>query len=498
MKKLTFLIILCLNLCSWAQSELNIHPDLLPLLEEKKAPFYHGVASGDPTQHSVMLWTKLTLPKNIKAARVQWELALDAKFKQIVLMNEVVVSEADDFCLKVDVKNLEAGTAYYYRFKYNNSTSVVGQTLTFPDNTEGLGLGFASCSNYEWGYFNNYRFMAKDEHVDVVVHLGDYIYEYAPGGYGDTTLGRKVVPSHEIVSLMDYRTRYSLYRLDPDLQLLHQLKPFITTWDDHEITNNAYDKGAQNHQDSEGDYQQRKLAARKAYYEWLPVRKKENDPLYRSFNLGNLGDLIVLDTRLEGRTVQVDATATNYEDSTRHMLGTEQMAWFKSELMSTYKWKIVANQVPFGPLILPDSSAQNKYMDGWDGYPADQSEVAQFIHNKRIRDVVFMTGDYHSSLVFENRFKWNGQEVKVADEFVVGSITSANLDEYYSPEKVKEIERGYRANNPTLEFIDLTQHGYATLVFEKNQIQIQYKFASTIRSPKAKLIATEPIYLPKN
>lgn len=498
MKKLTFLILLCLSFGLSAQSDLNIHPDLIPFLDQRKAPFFHGVASGDPSQHSVLLWTKLTLDKGIKAARVQWEIATDAKFKNIVLVNEVVVSEKDDFCLKVDVKNLEAGTEYFYRFKFENKTSIVGQTKTFPNDSEGLGLGFASCSNFEWGYFNNYRFMAEDENVDVVVHLGDYIYEYAPGGYGDTIIGRKVVPDHEIVSLNDYRTRYSLYRLDPDLQLLHQMKPFITTWDDHEITNNAYDEGAQNHQDSEGDYQMRKVAARKAYYEWLPVRRKVDEPLYRSFNLGNLGELIVLDTRLEGRTEQSKMDEANYQDSSRHIIGNEQMDWFKSELMSTYKWKIVANQVPFGPLIMPDSTAKNKYMDGWDGYPSEQEEVAHYIHDKRINDVVFMTGDYHSSLAIENLFKWNGQQVKVADEFIVGSITSANLDEYYDEEKVNQIEKGYRKNNPSLDFIDLKQHGYATLVFQQNQLMIQYKFASTIRSKKAKLMVTTPMYLPKN
>lgn len=498
MKKLCFLICLFLAASVYGQTNLNIHPDLLPLLDAKKAPFYHGVASGDPTQKSIMLWTKLTLNQGVSAARVQWEISTDSKFKNIVLMNEVIVAEKDDFCVKVDVKNLTAGTHYYYRFNYEGKYSIVGQTQTLPDNSEGLGLGFASCSNYEWGYFNNYRFMAEDEAVDLVVHLGDYIYEYAPGGYGDTSLGRKVVPDHEIISLMDYRTRYSLYRLDPDLQLVHQMKPFITTWDDHEITNNAYDEGAQNHQANEGDYHLRKIAARKAYYEWLPVRKEGNESLYRSFDLGSQGELIVLDTRLEGRTEQTEMSESDYLDTNRHILGNQQMSWFKSELMKSYKWKIVANQVPFGPLYMPDSTGKNLYMDGWNGYPSEQYEVAQYISEKRIDNVVFMTGDYHSSLAFDNVFELNGQKKTVANEFIVGSITSANLDEYYDAENVQKIEDGYRKNNASLDFIDLKSHGYATLVFQQDKLMIQYKFASTIRSPKAKLIVTSPMYLPKN
>ena len=183
------------------QNNLNIDTELLPHLNKSLAPFYHGVASGDPTQNSVVIWTKLTLDKSITEALVSWEIATDATFKQSRQTGIVTTNAEFDFTTKIKVTKLKPYTVYYYRFSYNNSSSIVGQTKTLSDNLNTSTIAFASCSNYEWGYFNNYRFMAEDKAIDVVVHLGDYIYEYAVGKYGDTSIGRINVPNKEIISL---------------------------------------------------------------------------------------------------------------------------------------------------------------------------------------------------------------------------------------------------------------------------------------------------------
>ena len=192
--------------------------------------------------------------------------------------------------------------------------------------------------------------------------MGDYIYEYGVGTYGDTTIGRLNVPTHEIISLDDYRTRYSLYRLDKDLMKLHQLKPMITTWDDHEIANNTYNEGAENHQKEEGNWLDRKSAAVKAYYEWLPIAPKLNEPLYRSFSIGSLINLIVLDTRVEERSVQSEGvSAPDYYDTSRTILGNRQLTWLEKNLEKRAKWNLICNQVPFGPMYAGSKSGE-KYI----------------------------------------------------------------------------------------------------------------------------------------
>lgn len=497
MKLLILSLLLFLCNVGMSQENLNIHPDLLPHLNKDLAPFYHGVASGDPTESSIILWTKVSLNKEITSAAIQWEVSESEDFKKTVRKGKILTADQYDFIIKPDVTGLKPNTQYYYRFHYNSKYSLTGQFKTLPRNAENLDIAFASCSNFEWGFFNNYLFIAEDTTIDLVVHLGDYIYEYGVGGYGDTSLHRRHVPAYEIKTLDDYRTRYSLYRLDKDLMKAHQMKAFVTTWDDHESANNAYNEGAQNHQeDTEGKWSDRASAARKAYYEWLPVRKRGEEPLYRSFSVGSLLNLIILDTRLGGRTVQMDMDNPEYGDDSRTILGKEQYAWFSEEVSGNHRWKIIGNQVPFGPMYLPDSVRGIKYMDGWDGYPHEQRKVQEML--KQIDNVVFVTGDFHRSFALENHPDGEDRpEENVAVEFVVTSITSANADEYNPEEEVQRQNDTYLEYNRHMKYANSKDHGFLVLSISKDQIEARFVYATDVHKPEAESFVGEKFVVKK-
>ncbi len=468
---------------------LNIHPDLVPLLDKNMAPFYHGVASGDPTQNSVIIWTKITLPVSKKIALVNWEVSKDSSFKELVNSGKLMTTEQKGYSVKIDVTGLQENTRYYYRFSYGNTRSIIGQTQTLPQNPSQFSIAFASCSNYEWGFFNNYRLIAEDKEVALVVHLGDYIYEYAPNVYGDTSIGRVNVPAKEITSLYDYRTRYGLYRLDKDLIKLHQMKPMITTWDDHEIANNGYVEGAQNHQVEEGDWLTRKADGKKAYYEWMPVRDNTYHELYRSFKLGNLMELIILDTRIAGRTKQVDVESDPlFMDTSRTILGKDQYNWLLTELRDpSTGWKVIGNQVPFGPLFQPDfKGSANKYMDGWDGYPYERKKLIKTIQKEDLKNIVWITGDYHCSFAFENDLEATAdQKDNASVEFVVTSITSANDDEWVSQDTAIMAQKDYLKFNPHCKYVNNVDHGYIVVKIEQDKITSSFYYVDTVKKRSA-------------
>lgn len=276
--------------------------------------FDHGVASGDPLADRVVLWTRVSpvepAPQTIP---VRWEVAADSAFDQVVAEGQTATDAARDFTVKVDAGGLAPGQRYHYRFSVAGDKSPVGRTRTLPSGpVDRVAFAVVSCSNYSHGLFTVYRAIAAREDIDAVLHLGDYLYEYPPDVYVSEpaiAMGRVVVPDGELLTLADYRTRYALYRTDADLQAAHAAHPFIAVWDDHEVANDAWKGGAENHDDSEGDFATRKAAAIRAYHEWLPIRETpDGDPgrLYRSFDFGDLASLIMLDTRLAGRDRQID------------------------------------------------------------------------------------------------------------------------------------------------------------------------------------------------
>ena len=341
---------------------------------EAQAGFLHGVASGDPLQDKVILWTRLT-PVDLSARlKVTWEIATDDQFKLNLKTGVVQTTKTDDFTVKVDATGLQADTIYYYRFHFGNKTSPVGQTKTLSVSTNKVSFAVCSCSNYPAGYFYVYREIAK-QNVDVVIHLGDYIYEYGADGYATedaAKLGRTLPSDNnkEIIKLDDYRKRYALYRQDKDLQAAHQRHPFIVIWDDHELANDTWRGGAENHQDNEGSFSDRKLAALQAYFEWMPIRPVSSTDhlnIYRQFNFGSLVELTMLDTRIIARDKQLEykdyMTASGLDaqkfqadltDSKRTLMGYTQRDWLIDKLkQSTATWNVVGQQVLMSKMWIP-------------------------------------------------------------------------------------------------------------------------------------------------
>lgn len=256
--------------------------DLVDRYINESSPFLHGVASGDPLADRVVLWTRVTGDADAPAEiPVSWVIAEDPALKRIVGAGVTLTSQDVDFTVKIDAEGLKAEKTYYFRFRSLGHSSPIGRTKTLPKKDralERLRLAFASCSNYPYGFFNAYGAIAQRPDLDAVLHLGDYLYEYANGEYGDgSAIGRVPNPDREIVSLADYRARHAQYKTDPDLQEAHRQHPFIVVWDDHETTNNSWRDGAENHQPEEGDFQARKAAAIQAYFEWMPLRGEQRD-----------------------------------------------------------------------------------------------------------------------------------------------------------------------------------------------------------------------------
>lgn len=343
------------------------------------AQFLHGVASGDPAHDAVILWTRVT-PESQGDVKVSWQVASDAAFSQLVTTGETVTNASRDYTVKVDARGLRAGQHYFYRFKTRDKTSALGQTQTLPEGeVSSVKLAVLSCSNFPAGYFNVYELAAAQDDLAAVVHLGDYIYEYPRGGYASehaAELGREVLPANELLSLSDYRTRYGQYRTDASLQKLHAKVPFITVWDDHEVANDTWRDGAENHNEDEGDFTARKEAALQAYFEWLPIRpwrEGNHEEIYRSFSYGNLVDLHMLDTRVLARDKQLDyadymdATTgtfdgerflTDVTSTSRTLLGLTQLLWLQGTLLqATGKWQVLGQQVLMGKMSLPATIA---------------------------------------------------------------------------------------------------------------------------------------------
>ncbi|WP_025821126.1 alkaline phosphatase D family protein [Shewanella marina] len=346
--------------------------------EHGTGQFMHGIASGDPTHDGIILWTRVTTEQT--DAKVAWQIATDSGFNDIVNSGDTVTDASRDFTVKIDAQGLSSGMNYYYRFSSGDAQSESGMFKTLPQGSVAqVKLAVVSCANYPAGYFNVYQLAAKQVDADALIHLGDYIYEYDRQGFASDQaeqLDRQVLPAHELLSLADYRQRYSQYRSDTDLQLLHSKLAFISVWDDHEVANDAWLNGAENHQADEGDFDLRKEAALQAYFEWMPIRpwrNDEHDDIYRSFNFGDLVDLHMLDTRLKGRDQQVDfnqfidpATGAfdgdNFTqaitDSNRTMLGQTQMLWLQGTLLqANATWQVLGQQVLMGKMLLPAAIA---------------------------------------------------------------------------------------------------------------------------------------------
>jgi alkaline phosphatase D len=447
---------------------LNAQTSISPL--ECISPFYHGVASGDPLHDRVILWTRVTPIDFSSSPTVSFKVALDPTFTTLVAQGNYTTNADQDFTVKVDVVGLEPNTFYYYEFEYEGSYSAVGRTKTLPlGDVDNIRLAVVSCANLEAGYFNVYQAINERNDVDAVLMLGDYIYEYETGGYSpNASVDRTWEPAEEIVDLSEYRLRYSTYHMDYALRNLHQNYPWICIWDDHETANDAFKDGAQNHSAGEGDWQLRKENGKQAFFEWLPIRPKVqgNTQIFRSFEFGNLADIIMLDTRLEGRDEQVALGSSLLNDTSRTILGQEQFVWLKDELSnSTQTWKVLGNQVMMGKISVLGSPLNT---DGWDGYPAERERLYNHIQNNAISNFVVATGDIHTSWAMELK---NGSS-PVGVEFVTPSVTSPgvpiNVGGFLSFE------------NPHLKYVELTKKGFVILDITPEKIQSDWYYVSTI------------------
>lgn len=539
MKKI-FFTILSIQLCLVAVGQTNFqikkgernNAKTSRSLRADLKPFYHGVASGDPTSNSVWIWTRITPDGGQSSVELEWTISTQPNIDQAVdLMGnpigyfakgKVVAEEANDYTVKVEIKSLDPNTTYYYFFSDGTSNSLIGRTKTLPvGDLDHLRFAVVSCSNYEAGYFNAFGRIADRNDLDAVIHLGDYIYEYENGAYGDSSLsstGERAHPNEETISLEEYRARYSLYRLDEDLMRAHQQHPFICIWDDHETANDSYKDGAENHDPAtEGNWETRKSVAKKAYFEWIPIAESADSSIYRSFEFGDLMELIMLDTRLEGREEQInDVTNPALYAPNRTLLGQQQYNWFTNAVSnSNATWKVVGNQVIFSEFHVGWAAqagqtpvdVENIFLDIWDGYPAERLKIINHLESNNIDNTVFLTGDFHSTFAFDvadsvtdpssfyaptSNYNPATGEGSVAVEFATPSITSANFDENLDPTTATLFEiqinnplPGTTANipNPHMKFVDLDRHGYFVLDVKSDSTQADYYYVDKLNAP---------------
>lgn len=481
MKNILTILVACL-LTSLSFAQANYNPGDFPdriSIDPSLKPFYHGVASGDPAPNAVMIWTRIT-PDSFgsDSLRVSWQMATDMAFSHVVNYGYTYTSALRDYTVKVDVCGLQPNTYYYYMFQYEGQNSIIARTKTAPTgDDDSLRFAVVSCSNYEHGYYNAYKEIADRNDVDAVLHLGDYIYEYASGDFGADIPGRTNEPVNEIITLNDYRTRHSHYKLDEDLRKLHQLVPFITTWDDHETANDSYRDGAENHTPStEGPWEARKHNGVEAYNEWMPFRKPDETDtmrLFRKLRYGNLVDLIVLDTRLYDRDVQ-DLARTN--DPTHKMVGPVQMAWLKAQLAdTTTRYKLLCQQVMMAPLEIFGSPFN---ADQWDGYNTDRDTIINYVLSNNIKNVLVLTGDIHTSWAMDvpgPGYNASTGANAAFPEMVVTSVTSLNSPFPVPPAIITAL-------NPHIKYTKLDEHGYLLLDLNKSRIQGDYYFVDNILS----------------
>ncbi|PNS18224.1 Alkaline phosphatase D [Sphaceloma murrayae] len=487
--------------------------------------FTHGVASGDPYPESVIIWTRAspmfanvddnstvtgTVPlfghgiynkSGVTTAPicVEYKLSEDDTFSHLADSGVVYTSSDIDYTVKVEAKNLKPFTSYNYQFNIcgSDKKSPVGRTKTTPrpgDSAADVGLAIYSCSNFPFGFFNAYGNPVRKQSIDYVVHLGDYIYEYAgDGDYGDgRPIGRISNPPKIIYTLYDYRARLANYREDKDLLLSHQNYPWIPVWDDHEVADNYYRDGASDMNNTEESFvrdggisvDQRKMNAVRAYFEWMPIRQVEMDDnlrIWRSFSVGSLFDLIMLDTRNYDRSITDLYWNTGYiqkiaNEASRSLMGSRQENWFYNTLGSSAErgatWRLIGSQLIFSRLNQSLAFGQESpfNLDAWDGYLANRNRTLEYLTRNNIGNNIFMAGDSHASWVSD--LTWFGNAPydsetgagSLGAEFAGTAVSSPSpYGRNISLARAADFSRQLVEANPELQWQDLYYRGYYEL-----------------------------------
>lgn len=485
--------------------------------------FTHGVASGEPGARQVLLWTRYV---GAGATQLGWEVASDEAFAHVVSRGSVTAESAHDWCVKPLVTGLTPGRWFYYRFTApGGARSITGRTRTLPvGRTAAFKLAVFSCANFGFGWFNAYGHAAARDDIDLVVHLGDYLYEYKRGDYPSPRAGiaeRVLQPASEIVTLADYRARYATYRSDADLQKLHQMWPMVAMWDDHESANDSWKGGAENHDPAtEGPWSLRTAAARRAYREWLPVSERD----WESYDIGNLATLYRLETRLDARDRQVTfpallkdvapadypARLTAFRDGAwrnpaRTLLGPLQEPWLARGLAASVargaRWQVIAQQVVMAPLATPPEIYASMpattsdflktrlemgaaagavglpfNLDAWDGYPAARSRLFGAAQAARA-DLVVLAGDSHNAWASNLTHKGKA----VGTEFAVHSVSSPGFESLINWLPPEDLAAALTRRNPDLVWTDTSRRGYMTIALTQARVTGEFVMLDTVR-----------------
>jgi alkaline phosphatase D len=478
--------------------------------------FKSGVASGDPLTNRVIIWTRIYLNDDLKnlltdPISVKWEISETSDFKNC--NSGITFTNLDsDYTVKIDVLNLKADTIYWYRFKVNNEYSRIGRTKTLPISTENICFAQVTCNNYLAGYFGAYRVLSERNDLAFILHLGDYIYEY---GNSDSFRPPELIgirdhdPIHKCITLCDYRTRYAQYRADADLQNAHAMHPFISIFDDHEVSNDTWKNGAKHHFSEDGNFQDRKNNAYRAFLEWTPIRIYEAHDLkfYRSFKIGNLASIHIIETR-GNRSEQVSkefiplginsSLEKKLNDPKRQILESTQFQWLQEQLQnSNTQWNIIGNGVVLAPMNYPGTflnKPERIYInpDQWDGYRVDRNKLYNLLSN--FKNIVVLTGDLHASLVAQ-LCDSTGKMIGV--EFVAPSISS---DGYYEFTKenlnlsaeatIKFLHNDQMIEyNPYICYFEPIRHGFVIIEIKRDTLQADYYLTPipSTKNPNPKL-----------
>ncbi|PWN87274.1 hypothetical protein FA10DRAFT_297687 [Acaromyces ingoldii] len=481
--------------------------------------FPYGVASGDPLDDSAILWTH-PVPKDADTVepiclRYQTSKVKDSWHEKDLVDSSYAWTTSDvDYSFKVETQLPEPKTRYYYRFFGCHDHSLVSPTGTFTtmpspdDETVGsLKMAVFSCSNYPFGYFNSFGQAAKSD-VDLVAHVGDYIYESAgdgsPDAYGDgRPLNRVPQPNREIVTLDDYRLRYATYRSDPDLQRLHQKKPWLLIWDDHEVADNSWKAGTADSNDTAAGtvegvrFTERKKNAVKAYFEWMPIRQVDTagDTLriWRKFQYGKLADIAMLDTRNYDRDItdlyyNTAEVASLANDTARSLMGGKQERWLYHNLIHSQKrgatWKLIGQQIIVNHLNYGEADFPVDY-DAWDGYEANRRRLFDTIRANDIQNVILLSGDSHAAWVYDAIYQeWENRtdlydpstgRGALAVEFAGTAVSSpSSYGAKLTPAQYVAQAEKLVSINRNLAFAEGGHRGYFTLDVRPNELDASF------------------------